>query len=147
MKTILIALSIFSSLFFNKLAAAPLADNPAVIAAFQSRFGAAQDTEWSEVNSLYKVRFTLDGVVSNAYYNNEGGLVAITRQVSPSNLPAKLQAALRSELAGRWITELFVMETEKGSSWFVTLQNADEKLVLQSEQGRPWTRYQSIVAL
>ncbi|RYY39260.1 MAG: hypothetical protein EOO08_11190 [Chitinophagaceae bacterium] len=147
MKTIIIALSLISSLFFNKLSAAPREENPVVLAAFQTRFAAAQDAEWTELNGLYKVRFTLDGTVSSAYFNNEGILVAMTHQLSPASLPAALRASLRSEMAGRWVTELFVVETEKGRTWYVTLENADEKLVLQSAAGRKWKNYNATLTL
>ncbi|GAB4093675.1 hypothetical protein [Flaviaesturariibacter terrae] len=147
MKTFLIALSLVTSVFFNQAQAAPAYENPTVTAAFESRFGGASNAQWTELNGLFKVNFTFDGTVLNAYYNSEGSLIALTRQLSPATLPAALRASLSAEMNGRWISDLFVVETEKGKTWYVTLQSADEKVVLRSVQQRKWKQYQSGVAL
>ncbi|RYY64055.1 MAG: hypothetical protein EOO12_10735 [Chitinophagaceae bacterium] len=147
MKTFIIALSFISSLFFNELHASPVIDNPAVEAAFETRFAAARDAQWSELDGLYRVRFSLDGLVSNAYFNPEGTLVAVTRLVSPAALPQALRSSLQETLGTRWISDLFVVESEKGRIYYATLQSADGKVVLQSVQGRRWARYHASISL
>ena len=147
MKTFLFALSLVSSLFFNKLMAAPSIENPAVAAAFESRFASASDAQWTEVKGLYQVCFTLDGLVSRAYFSPDGYLIAVARSLSPTALPEHLHSQLLNGLEGRWITDLFVVETENGKTYYATLQSANGKVVLQSEQGRKWNRYQATVAL
>src|SRR4051812_25857540 len=103
MKTILLTLSLLTGFFFNQSKAAGTNENPAEIT-FQHRFGSATDVQWSELNGLYKAQFALDGTIHNAYFDAEGSLVAITRKVSSSELPASLKAALGNAKANRWIS-------------------------------------------
>lgn len=141
MKTILFALSLFAGTFFSTARASETPVDPTVAAAFTSRFARAANTEWAAAGALYKVRFTLDGQTNYAYYTADGTLVAVTRQLASTELPASLQAALRPSLAGSWITDLFVVTTDKGDTYYVTLENADRTLVLQSVRGRKWVNY------
>jgi hypothetical protein len=145
MKTLLIALSLFAGSFFSRANAAETIENPQAIAAFEARFGKATDVQWTEAGALYKVHFTLDGVISNAWYNTEGALVAITRQQSVASLPAALRAGL--DLDGRWVSDLMEVYTERGSTWYITLENADRKVVLQSVNDRKWVRFEQSAKL
>jgi hypothetical protein len=147
MKTILLALSLFAGSFFMKVFANNVSENPAVVAAFESRFGLAKDVQWSDAGSMFKVRFTLDGNVANAYYSPEGTLVAITQQLSPDSLPASLKSSLRSEMGQRWITDLFEVRSEKGITWYVTLEDANGTTVMQSTGARKWKRFVAGTAL
>jgi hypothetical protein len=145
MKTLLIALSLFAGSIFSRANAADVTENPQVIAAFEARFGKATEVQWTEAGSLYKVRFTLDGIVSNAWYNTEGALVAITRQQSVDSIPAALRTAL--DLKDRWVSDLMEVYTERGSTWYITLEDADRKVVLQSVGGRKWVRFEQSTKL
>lgn len=147
MKTILFATSLLLSLFFQEVFAAPLPDNPSVEAAFSARFAAAREAQWTQVNGLYRVHFELDGLVSNAYFSPEGSLVALTRQVSPEALPTALRSRLQPSLRQRWISDLFVVETEAGSTYYASLRGADDTVLLQSVAGRCWTHYRATAAL
>ncbi|TCJ13152.1 hypothetical protein EPD60_13880 [Flaviaesturariibacter flavus] len=140
MKTILFALSIFAASICNSARAAETIENPQALAAFTAQFGKATGAQWTETGAFYQVRFTLDGVVSNAWYDAEGSLVALTRKQSVESLPASLRAAL--DLKQRWVSDLTELETESGITWFITLEDADHKVVLESSAGaRRWVRF------
>ncbi|RYZ00783.1 MAG: hypothetical protein EOO11_00445 [Chitinophagaceae bacterium] len=147
MKTILLALSLLAGTFFTNARASETPIDPSVSAAFQSRFANATEVAWSEAGALYKVRFVLDGLTANAYYNGDGSLLALTRQLSSSELPAALRNSLRSSLGNRWVTDLFEVKNEKGSTYYVTLENAEGKVVLESVRGRKWVTYKPTVSL
>ncbi|RYZ18605.1 MAG: hypothetical protein EOO16_22060 [Chitinophagaceae bacterium] len=146
MKTILFALSFFAASIFNQASATENFANPNAEAAFASQFGKATDVQWTETGAFYQVRFTLDGVISEAWYNAEGTLVALTRKQSVDSLPASLRAAL--DLKQRWVSDLTEVETESGSTWYITLEDADRKVVLQSSTGgRRWVRFEQSTKL
>ncbi|GAA4341331.1 hypothetical protein [Flaviaesturariibacter amylovorans] len=147
MKTILLALSLLAGTFFNNARATENEIDPTVTAAFESRFANATEVAWSDAGGLYKVRFTLDGQTANAFYNTDGALVALTRQLAPSELPAALRASLRPSLEKRWITDVFEVKNETGITYYATLENADSKVVLQSVRGRKWMTYNETVRL
>jgi len=141
MKTFFFIISILTGNFFNQAFAANNDRNPGADD-FRVRFEKATEVQWVSAGELQKVRFTLDGQVSTAYYDAEGHLVALTRQIKANELPAALQSSLRTEMGGRWISDLFVVETGTASHYYVTLENADQKMVLQALNGRKWTRFQ-----
>jgi hypothetical protein len=146
MKTILFALSLFAASIFNQANAAGTFENPQAQASFESQFGKATNVQWTETGAFYQVRFTLDGIVSEAWYNAEGTLVALTRKQSVDSLPASLRAAL--DLKQRWVSDLTEVESESGTTWYITLEDADRKVVLQSSAGgRRWVKFEQSTKL
>jgi hypothetical protein len=145
MKTLLIALSLVAASLFNTVNAADVTDNPQVIAAFQSRFGKATEVRWTEAGAFWKVSFTLDGMVSDAWYNTDGALVAVTRQQSVDSLPASLRTSL--DLQGRWVSGLMEVQSQEGSTWYITLEDANRTVVFRSVAGRKWSRFEQSTKL
>jgi hypothetical protein len=71
-----------------------------------------------------------------------GELIAVTRNLASTQLPKQLQASLKRELQGRWITELFVVSIEGENTYYATLQNADGAMMLKSAGAKKWVVYQ-----
>jgi mRNA deadenylase 3'-5' endonuclease subunit Ccr4 len=118
--------------------------SPAVLQAFKSTFGNAQEVHWNASNQFYKAQFTLDGQYISAFYNGSGSLVALTRNITVSQLPVMLQAGLKNEGKGFWISEIFEYATDEGTSYYATLENADMKITLRSSGNGEWNTYKKI---
>jgi hypothetical protein len=56
-------------------------------------------------------------------------------------LPISLQTSLKKQCGDLWISDLFEVANDQGTSYYVTLENADTKIVLKSS-GSDWTTYQ-----
>ena len=139
MKKILLSLAIaVSSLtsFTNR----PTEVNPEVLNAFQNEFALAKNVEWVASQYYYKAGFEINNKYLFAYYNQSGKLLAITRHIVADELPIKLQLSLKKKYAGFWISDLFEVAKNDSSSYFITLEDADCKLVLQSSDGK-WEVY------
>jgi hypothetical protein len=67
-------------------------------------------------------------------------MIAVTKRITSTQLPVALQTALKEETQSAWITDLFEIANEEGTSYYVTVENADQKLVLKSE-GSSWTSF------
>lgn len=134
MKKIVLFLSIaFVSLTsFSYKATAPDI-NQVVLHAFNQKFTNARDIQWENKPNLIKAQFILNDQVLNAWFNRKGNLLAITRFICPTELPADLLNTLKKDYAGSWITDLFEMQTETATTYYVTMENADEKIILQSD--------------
>ena len=115
--------------------------NPKVLEAFKSNFKTATEVDWSVSKDLYKADFSLNGQYVAAYFDETGQLVALTRNISSTQLPITLQTSLKNDHEGFWISDLFEIANEQGTSYYVTLENADTKLVLKSE-GTNWSHFQ-----
>jgi hypothetical protein len=142
MKSIFILLTVLSS-FFVKAAENPTGSETAQ-ECFKTTFATASDVTWSYSNNLYKASFILNGQYATAFYNAEGGFLGITRHISSAQLPLTLQTALKTEHKDKWVTELFEFSTEDGVQYYITLENADQKLVLKASNGSLWSQFQKL---
>ncbi len=115
--------------------------NQTVIKSFQKEFNNASNVEWTLVNGLNKATFTLNGNVLFAFYTNSGERVALTRNLTSDQLPIVLTSELKKNYEGYWITDLFEIATESQTSYYVTLENADQKIVLESVGVQGWQSY------
>ena len=68
-------------------------------------------------------------------------MIAITRNISSTQLPISLQTNLKNNYEGFWISDLFEVANEEGTTYYVTVENADTKLILKSSNS-DWVTYQ-----
>ena len=143
MKLIIALFTAAASLFANVSSAADKIEiTPAAIQSFQSTFAQASEVRWSVSNNLYKADFALNGRYASVFYEADGSLVATTRNISSLQLPITLQASLRKEYADYWISDLFELTNDEGISYFITLQNGDNKLILKGSALTEWSVFQ-----
>jgi hypothetical protein len=103
--------------------------------AFQSEFSTATDVTWTESASFYKAAFVFNGQHVSAFYNLDGELIGTTRNISSLDLPINLQASLKKSYSNYWISDLFEVSNNEGISYYITVENADAKVVLKSASG------------
>ena len=114
-----------------------------VLNSFRQSFAQATEVAWTEGTEYYKATFQLYGKTVTAFYNAEGELMAVTRNMSVTELPIALQAELKAAAAGRWITEVFQVASLSSKHYFAVVENADNKQVLQSRSNKKWAVYQN----
>jgi len=115
--------------------------NKQALNAFKTEFASATDAAWTAGANYYEVAFTLNNQKLFAFYNSEGEFMAVTRYISSMQLPLKLQSSLKKECSTCWISDLFEISNGDGTAYYVTLENADTKVVLKSTDGADWTVY------
>jgi hypothetical protein len=116
--------------------------NQQALNSFQSEFASASDVVWTVGSNYYKVTFTLSDQKLFAFYNSQGEFLAVARYISSFQLPIHLQTDLKKSYNNYWISDLFEVSGNDESSYYVTLENADTKIVLKSTDGKEWTPYQ-----
>ena len=109
-----------------------------VLDAFQKEFAGAKDATWQERNNFYEVTFEYNGERVFAFYNSKAELICVTRYILSTELPFYLQKSLKKNYADFWITDLFELSNEEGMSYYITLQNADNKIILESKDHSNW---------
>ena len=142
MKKILLTLAIAVSSLAS-FANNPTDVNPAVLNAFNSDFAKAQNVEWVAGEHYYKAGFVINEKYLFAYYSAEGKLLGITRHIIADELPINLQLSLKKNYSNYWISDLFEMAKNDNSTYYITLENADGKLVLKSSGGS-WEVYDRV---
>lgn len=114
---------------------------PQVLNAFKSEFSTAKEVAWTVSADYYKAAFTYNDKHVFAYYSTEGELLALTRYLSPDDLPLALLNNLKKNYSEYWISDLFEVAKNEGTNYYVTLEDADTKLVLKAS-GNTWVTHQ-----
>jgi hypothetical protein len=115
--------------------------NPAVSASFTRDFSGAKNVSWEKQKDFVKATFNLNSLVLYAYYNFDGHLLAVSRNLLSDQLPIFLRSDLKNNYAGYWITDLFEMASDDQSSYYSTLENGNEILILKSDGFSGWIVY------
>jgi hypothetical protein len=68
-------------------------------------------------------------------------MLGLTKNISFTQLPIFLQANLKEVQENTWITDLFELSNEDGTTYYLTLENANEKITYRSVKNE-WTLYQ-----
>ena len=114
--------------------------NQKVLDAFKTEFITAKDVEWTVTKDYYKATFVYNERYVFAYYSENGELMGMTRYLSPLDLPMALQNSLKKNYEDYWVSDLFEAVKGDDTYYYVTLEDADTKVVLRSS-GNGWTSY------
>lgn len=108
--------------------------------AFKRTFQNARIMNTEVRKGFTRLTFKMNEVIMFAYYSDNGELLAVTRNIVSSQLPMGLLMSLKNDYSGYWITELFELSGDGLNSYYVSLENADSKIVLRSN-GDSWEEY------
>lgn len=141
MKPILIAVALLAGTFTKSFATDVVpAVEPSVLKSFNATFASATEVDWSSTQDFYKAQFALDGRYVDAYYHADGTLMAVTRHISATELPVILQTALKNKYKNQWVSDVFELTKDGSLQYYVTIEDADSKIVLKSV-ATDWNTY------
>lgn len=124
------------------LVTTPVRDgNDLITASFHKDFKHAE-LMGIEVKKAYtKVTFKLNNMVLFAYYSGNGELLAVVRNILSTQLPIQLLMDLKETYNNYWITDLFEIDSDNQTTYYVTLQNADGNKSLRSGNAATWETF------
>ncbi|MGZ5254769.1 MAG: hypothetical protein ACXWV4_10510 [Flavitalea sp.] len=108
---------------------------------FEKEFVHATNANWEANKNYYKVTFENIGQTITVYYAGDGTKLATSRNILSNQLPIKLQVDLKKIQKENWISDLFEFYSEEESGYYITLENADEKLIYRSLDAAGWELY------
>jgi hypothetical protein len=141
-KQIFILIASFILLFTSTFASAndgKIPDN--IKAEFGRVFFFANNVKWENTEGYYKASFNAFDKTLFAYYTQDADFMAVAVNILSSELPASLQSKLKTENKNFWITGLFKVVTESKTTYFAELQNADQTILLKSDDTEGWSYY------
>ncbi|HEV2355453.1 MAG TPA: hypothetical protein VGR89_14490 [Puia sp.] len=109
--------------------------------AFKKDFATARDIKWDQANHFLRATFSFNDQVLTAYYNANGDLQAVVRNITSDQLPISLVTSLRKDYTDFWISDLFEVSSAGTTTYYVTLENSDKKVVLRSDDLASWSVY------
>ena len=142
MKRIMLMLTLCLSLLSLRSFASDIEVSDAALNSFKTSFANATEVNWTSYNDYYRVSFFEGEEYIVAYYNKDGERIALTRNINLKQLPLSLQVSLKKDYTNYWITDMFeVNNTEQGIAYYVTIENADSKIVLKSGYAMEWITF------
>ena len=141
-KHIALTVAVIMTLGIGSSFAAPIVKNGQenINNSFHRDFRQAELLSTNAGKDYTKLTFKMHGVILSAFYSDNGELLAVTRNIPSSQLPLRLLMDLKNNYANYWITDLFEINTNGSSSYYITLENADTKLTLRSNE-TAWDSY------
>jgi hypothetical protein len=115
--------------------------NKQVAASFSKDFANAQNVVWQQQKQYLKASFILSSQVIFAYYTEDGKLRFVSRNVLSDHLPVLLLIKLKKNYSDYWISDLLEMTSENKTAWYVSLESADQTLILKSGTYNRWAVY------
>lgn len=112
-----------------------------VLQSFNEEFSSATEVSWTVGENYVKAEFVFNTQHITAFYTPEGDLMGVARYISSVSLPVALQNTLKRDFSGYWISDLFEVTRNSGTSYYVTIENADVKMVLQAQPNEDWSLY------
>lgn len=111
--------------------AANVNDNSRIAAFFKAAYPGATRVHYKTVEEMVSVSFVLDGTQMQAFYNNEGERLAISKVVDVKSLPLKAQTNIGKKYADYTVTEVIEMQyASEDASWYVSVVNDNQKIIL-----------------
>jgi hypothetical protein len=106
---------------------------------FAESFAKATNVKWEKNENYYKASFQLNGESLNALLSEEGEIIAVSRNILSTGLPIGLQTSLGKDFSVYWISELTEYAVGNETIYFITVENADEKIILENVGTYDWT--------
>ena len=142
-RILLLSIALISFTAFSFAADVPASISKNIVSSFNKQFSNARDIQCENQPNFVRAQFTINDMVLYAYFNKTGDLIAVTRFISSNQLPLILLSSLKNQYtAGFWISDLFEIESEAGTSYYATLQSADQTIILKSDGISGWTVFQ-----
>lgn len=115
--------------------------NQMAVRNFKKDFVNARNAVWEQTDNFTRATFSLDGQILFAYYNNNGDLQAVVRNIVSDQLPINLLTSLKKDYSDCWITDLFELATGDQTTYYITLETGEKKIVLRSDGVNGWEVY------
>ena len=113
----------------------------------KKEFAGVKGVHWTSINGYYKAAFIFNDQYITAFYQTNGRLLTLSKNISSLDIPVSLQLKLKNNYGDYWISNLLEIAGKEGTSYYITLEKADFKLVLKSIDFDRWTPFKKIVKM
>ena len=98
--------------------------------AFEDQFGTQENVTWTEsAKGMNRADFTQLGRKVTAFFSRENALVATTTTLNLEDLTPKMQASIADKLGKENVTEVFRLDNEDGTTYYVGVQSGANRKV------------------
>ena len=119
--------------------------NKNALSAFSETFAKATNVKWEKNSTYYAASFEMNGQSLTALLSEEGDMIAVSRSILSTELPIHLQTTLAKNYSAYWISDLVEYAVGNETRYYITVEDADKKVVLESVNTYNWTLVKKIV--
>jgi len=119
--------------------------NDAIIRAFNANFSDAKEVSWEYADNYAKATFTLNGRIQYAFYTNNGELMGVAQYIRVDELPTSLSELIKKNYPSYWISNLFELNSDDDKNYYITIEDADQTLILKSNRTFGWSLFKRTV--
>ena len=143
MTTRIVGIVVLTIVMFTTTFAKNIDDNinAKALTAFTEKFADAKEVKWSKADNYYRATFTLNEQVLTAFITEGGEWMGVTRNLLSYQLPINLQTDLKKNYSQYWISELFEFATDNETTYYVIVQNGDQRISLKSAGNHDWITF------
>ncbi|AWO02101.1 hypothetical protein DLD77_10540 [Chitinophaga alhagiae] len=107
--------------------------NSKVLDAFRQEFGNIEKVEWYKTDHSFVAKFSLNASRVTAHFDEEGNLLATSRNISDTQLPTRVITRLIKKYPGQIIHNIVEYVCEDSTRYVITLENNNAWTVLRAE--------------
>ena len=140
-KKLLILGSVLTLAIYSASAATP-PDVPALVQnELQREFKGASDVKWKATDRFYKASFSVNGQNLQAFFATDGEFIGVSRNITFEQLPLAISTEAFEKSKDNKLTDLFEISSDRGTEYYMSLQNAKGKTNVYKSGGESWSRY------
>jgi len=102
---------------------------PDVLSSFYKTFHNAQNVNWTEVDDMLRIGFTVNGRQQFAYYSNDD-LAVVATEITTEELPETLKTQL-SDYKEYTVKQVYTLEKDKSKEYCVMLESPSKHIILK----------------
>jgi hypothetical protein len=101
--------------------------------ALEKEFAGANSISWEVLdNSIYQATFHYNEQLLNAFFDQDGNLVATGRDIKENVMPLLVYRAIKEKYHDYAITDVVELTTQGETSYILTLENEKTKLIVRA---------------
>lgn len=128
MKRLFVTLGLAATLISTSSFAS--SDPQDALSSFYKSFRNAENITWSDVDGMTRIGFTVNGQEQFAYYNSQD-LIVLAKRIDVKDLPTSLQEELSTSYSNYTKSELYAVESNGSTEYYITLDNSSKHLVMK----------------
>lgn len=140
-KKLLILGSVITLAIYSAKAATPFTVPSSVQDELQQEFNGATDVTWKTTEAFYKASFSLSGQNLEAFFATDGAFLGVSRNISFDQLPLVLLTKAIEKSKDVKLTDLFEISSDRGTEYYMSLENAKGNTIIYKSGGESWSRY------
>jgi hypothetical protein len=107
--------------------------------AFNRNFANATNISWENNSTYYTASFQIAGRSYSALFSTDAEMIAVSRNILSTELPADLETLLRNNFSDSWISNLVKYDIGDQPKYYATIENGSQKTILESIGQETWS--------